>query len=451
MAASQELPKTSKGWHRHVWHLSWPIILANITIPLVGVADVWVMGRLNDPIYIAAVALGATWFSAVYWMLGFLRMGTTGLMAQAYGQLSQARTDQTELYAIFIRAGAIASVLGATLVALQLPLTNLFTWIFRPDLELRNLTEQYYQLRIWGAPGYLIHMVELGVLFGLQRMRETLYLSIGLNVSNLVLDLLFVLGFGMGVEGVALGTLISEWGAAAFGFWLVLRALPGNWPINIPHLWLKEKLAALFSLSGNLVLRTFFVQLPFLAGTQLATGLGQTTLAAHAILMQMFFVMTYSLDAFAHTAETLTGYTFGAKKPVELRQASFYSSLWAFGFAALTALSFYLFGPAIVHFFTVSEEVSEFAIGYLPWLVLAPFFCTWAFLLDGIFIGTTFIRAMRNAMIGSALIWALVLALSFESMQYHAVWMAMCVFMAARGVLLGLAYPSIERAAVSET
>lgn len=457
MAADRPLPRTPAAWHRHIWQLTWPVILANITVPLVGAADVWVMGRIPDPAYIGSVALGATMFSSVYWLFGFLRMGTTGLTAQAYGALA-VDGQPTELFAIMQRALLMAGGLGLLMVLLQYPLAEMLFAIFQPSGQVAEFARKYLVIRIWGAPAFLIYLVELGVLFGLQRMRETLILSIGLNITNLLLDLFFVLGLGMGVEGVAYGTLLSEWGAAIFGALLVWRAL-GPLRARLPagmallggslwrgSLWQGGAALRLVSVSSNLILRTFFVQLPFLAGTQLATGLSDVTLAAHGILMQLFFFMTYSLDGFAHTAETLTGYSYGARDRRALRTASIYCAWWAFALALFTAIVFYLTGPLLIDTFTLSSEVRAFAYDYIPWLALAPLFCTWAFLFDGIFIGTTHIMEMRNAMLISALLWALLLWLTFPSYQYHAVWLAMNAFMLLRGILLGLAYPRIERA-----
>lgn len=402
------------------------------------------MGRNPNPDYIAAVALGAAMFSAVYWLFGFLRMGTTGLTAQAFG-----REAISEVAAIFYRALFIAAALGALIIILQWPLKRLLFALFEPSSEIGELALTYYDLRIWGAPGLLIHLVELGILFGLQRMDYTLILSIGLNVTNIVLDYIFVMLFQLDVFGVALGTVISEWSAAVLGFFLVRSAYGRFHYKSRSHKLLdRQALRQFFHLSSNLVLRTFFVQLPFFAGTVLATQIGDLTLALHGVLMQLFFVMTYSLDAFAHTAESLTGYFYGAKNPINLRRASIYSSAWGLLLALLTGLTFLMFGSDFVAIMTVAPEIQSMANEYMPWLALAPIFCVWAFLLDGIFIGTTHITAMRNAMFFSALLWAIVLFATFETWQYHAVWFGMNLFMLTRALLLFRSYPEIERAAV---
>ncbi len=438
------LPVTPRAWHRRIWRLTWPVILANITIPLVGVADVAVMGRLPDPAYIGAVTLGAALFSAVYWLFGFLRMGTTGLAAQAFGG-----GEVGEIAAIFIRGASVALALGLIIVAVQVPLSILLFTLFDPSAEVAALAADYYEIRVYGAPGLLLYLVVLGVLFGLQRMRDTLWLSVGLNVTNLVLDVVLVLGFDMGVKGVAVGTLISEWGAAIAGMLFVRRALHAigwrpPWPANI---WQPQALRALFHVSGNLVLRTFFVQLPFFVGTVAATRLGDLTLAVHGVLMQLFFVMTYALDGFAHTAETLAGYAYGARQADALRSTTRYCAVWATLLAVLTGVTYISAGELFIGLLTTSEEIRASAAGYLAWVASAPLLCVWAFLFDGIFIGTTRIVEMRNAMFLAALIWIAALWVSYAPFAYHGVWLAMSIFMLSRSILLAFYYPRIERAA----
>lgn len=409
---------------------------------MVGTVDIAVMGRLPDPAYIGAVTLGATLFSSVYWLFGFLRMGTTGLVAQDYG----ASNNPASAIPIFLRGLVIAAVLSLLLLIFQTPLQTLLFTLFSPQGQVAELTAIYFSIRIWGAPGLLLYLVALGVLFGLQRMRDTLWLSIGFNLTNLILDLVLVLGFEMGVAGVATGTVISEWGAAVLGCALVIRAC-GERPRYDASMLEASAMRQLFSVSSNLLLRTFFVQLPFLVGTALATQTGELVLAAHGILMQLFFIMTYALDGFAHTAETLAGYCYGARQRAALRAASIYSSLWALAFGVTAGVIFLLFGEVLIDGFTVSDAVRETAYDYLLWLALVPLFCTGAFLLDGIFIGTTFINEMRNAMMASALLWAGLLWLTWPVFGYHAVWLSMNVFMLLRTGLLLAYYPRIERGA----
>ena len=319
---------TGKLSHARIWSLTWPVIFANVTTPLVGIADVWVMGRMPDPAYIGAVAVGAAIFTALYWLFIFLRMGTTGLVSQAYGAHGADDAVAAEdVVAIAARAMLIALVLGMVIVLLQWPLGVGMFSLFQASEGVEALAESYFSLRIYGVPGFLIHLVNLGVLFGLQEMRATMYLNLSLSTTNLLLDIFFVLGLGLGVEGVALGTVLAEWGAALFGLYLVGRALTRmGWrrrrPANVSD---RQALVRLFDISGNLIVRTFFVNLPFFVNSLVAASMGDVLLAVNAVLMQLFFIAIYGIDGFAHTAETLTGYAYGAGRAVELRRATLLS------------------------------------------------------------------------------------------------------------------------------
>jgi MATE family multidrug resistance protein len=441
---------TGKLSHARIWSLTWPVIFANITTPLVGIADVWVMGRMPDPAYIGAVAVGAAIFTALYWLFIFLRMGTTGLVSQAYGALGADDAGAAdEVVAIASRAMLIAVALAAIILLLQWPLGLGMFSLFQASEGVESLAESYFALRIYGVPGFLIHLVNLGVLFGLQEMRATMYLNLGLSTTNLLLDVFFVLGLGLGVEGVALGTVLAEWGAAAFGLYLVGRALArmGWWrrrPANVTD---RQALVRLFDISSNLILRTFFVNLPFFVNSLVAASMGDVLLAVNAVLMQLFFIAIYGIDGFAHTAETLTGYAYGAGRAPELRRATVLSMFWGFVVAAAMALTYLLFGQAFVDGLTTASAVREAASDFLIWVVMIPFACVGAFLFDGVFIGTTYIREMRNAMAASALVWGIVLYVCLPIWHYHAVWIAMIAFMATRSLLLWGYYGRIEAGA----
>ncbi len=436
------MPATPRQWHGRVWALSWPMILANLAVPLVGAVDTAVMGRLPDARYLGAVAIGAAIMNALYWMLGFLRMGTTGLTAQALGA-----GDQRALAATASQAALAALVLGTALVAAQAPLRGLALWLFEASPNVEALTGDYFSIRIWGAPALLLYLVEMGVLFGLQRMRAALALSLLLNLSNATLDFAFVMGLGWDVKGVATGTLISEWLAAMAGMPLVLRALARQgcqWP-RLQAVLGRQRLAHLFQLSANLVLRTFFVQLPFFLLTALGASLGDVVLAANAVLLQFLHIMAFGLDGFAHTAETLAGYAFGKRDAKGLRRASGYSAVWAGLTACLFSAAYGLFGDNLIALFTNLPEVRATAAAYLPWVAALPLAAVWAFLLDGVFIGATRTAELRNAMFLAAAIYLAVLWLAFEPLGNHGVWLAMLAFMAARGVILGAMYPQLER------
>ncbi|MEM1231994.1 MAG: MATE family efflux transporter, partial [Pseudomonadota bacterium] len=422
--------------HRRVLDLTWPVLLANLTIPMVGTVDTAVMGRLPDPAYIGAVAVGATIFSALYWLFGFLRMGTTGLIAQAFGSGAA-----TELGPIAQRALATALAIAAVLLLAMVPIEALSLALMSSSEGVRALAEGYFSIRIWGAPAALAYLAGLGVLFGLQQMRATLYLSLGFNLTNLLLDLFFVLGLGWDVRGVAAGTVISETLAATAAWWLVARALRAEGASLAPQpgTWARSKLGALLSLNGDLIIRSFFVQAPFFSYTAIGARLGDLTLAANAILMQFFFVMIYAMDAFAHTAETLCGAAYGAGNRPALIAAATRSSQWAFAIAALSAVLLGLAQDPLIALLTSNADVAAEAARFLPWLLLLPLVAVGAFQLDGIFIGMTLALTMRNAMAVSFALYALCLWLALDVLGNHGLWLALVVFMGARGVLLGVA------------
>lgn len=420
------------------------MVLANVTVPMVGLVDTAVMGRLPDPAYIGGVAVGAAVFNAVYWLFGFLRMGTTGLSAQAYGS-----DDAGALAAIAARAIGIALLLGVALVALQVPLLEGLLWFFPASDLVESLASDYYAIRVWGAPALLTHFVVMGMLFGLQRMGTALVVSVLLNVCNVVLDLLFVLGFGWGVEGVAAATLISEWLAAIVGLTLLIRLLRrqgARWPDRAALLD-PQRLTALFQVSVNLIIRTLFVQLPFLTVTAVGAGLGDVVLAANAVLMQLFFVMAYGLDALAHTAESLAGHAFGAGDRRRLRAATGYTLLWSVAIAAAMSLGFAVGGGFFIDALTELPDVRATAREYLPWVVAAPLAAVGAFHLDGVYIGTTRTAELRNCMFMALLVFAATLWLSLHALGNHGLWLSMTAFMVARTALLGALYPRLERQA----
>ncbi len=441
------LPTTPRAWHQRVWSLSWPVILANITIPLVGVVDTAVMGRMPDAAYIGAVAVGATIFSSVYWLFGFLRMGTTGLAAQASG-----RGDVRELSRVAWRGWGVALAIAALVVLAQWPLAALMFWIFDASGAVEDFARTYFAIRIWGAPALMLYMVSLGMLFGTQRVRATLGLSLLLNLTNVVLDLLFVLVLGWGVAGVAAATLISEWLTGLTSLAVVIGALrrAGFERTWLAGLWRGGEVRNLFAVSGNLIIRSFFVQLPFFLFTVVGARLGDLVLAANAVLMQFFHIMAFGLDAFAHTAETLSGYAFGARNRQALRSAVRVSLSWAAGFALVIALVYALLGTSLISALTTLPDVRAAAAELLPWAIASPLLAVAAFHFDGVFIGTTRTAELRNSMFVATSCYLLVLYLTLDPLGNHGLWLAMSTFLVSRSVLLAALYPRIERLAAAE-
>ncbi len=431
----------SESMHRRVLVLTAPIILSNLSIPLLGAVDTAVMGHLPDPAYIGGVAIGALIFSYIYWGFGFLRMGTTGLVAQAHGA-----GDAIELRAILGRAGLLALGLAGLLLLFQRPLGMLAFAILESTPEVESLAGSYYAIRVWGAPAALLNYVAWGWLIGVQRMRSALALSVFMNGLNIVLDLVLVVGLGHGIAGVALATLISEWSALALAAWLVMRVLRytgGAW--SRERILDGERIAGLLRVNADIFIRTLCLVSAFAWFTAQGARMGNDLLAANAILLNFQTFMAYGLDGFAHASEALIGSAVGAGDRQLLRRAVRTTTIWAFGTAALFALVYAGAGRMIIAVLTSIPEVRATAAIYLPWVAVSPLISVWSFQLDGIFIGATRTPEMRNGMLISLGLFLAAGWFLIPRMGNHGLWLALMVFMVIRAIFLGAWYPRIAR------
>ena len=435
------LPTTRAGWYRRVWSVAWPIMLSNVSVPLVGIVDTAVVGHLPNPVFIGAVALGAVVFSFLYWGFGFLRMGTTGLVAQDIG----AR-DYDELRATLARALILASVLGLAILILRAPAGELAFWALEGSSMVEGFAKQYYAVRVFAAPAALVNYVVLGFVIGIQNTRAALALMLLLNITNVLLDLLFVMGFGWGVEGVAAASLISEYSAAVFGLLLIRRILSrldGRWQSY--RLFDRSRLRTLLSVNLNIFVRTLCLIFAFFHFTSASARLGDIVLAANAVLMHFYTFMAYSLDGFAHAVEALAGAAFGSRNRRAFLNAVHASTVCAGLVAVLYCLVYAAFGGSIVALVTGISEVRTTAGEFLPWLAIAPIVSVWSFQLDGIFIGTTSTVAMRNAMLLSLAAFLIAVWLLLPLWGNHGLWAALMVLMVTRAITLGIWYPRIVR------
>ncbi len=429
-------------WNSRVWRLAGPIILANISTPLLGAVDTAVMGHLPDPAYIGGVAIGAVIFDFLFWGFGFLQMSTSGFTAQAQGA-----GDRTEVRATLIRAMALAVALGLLLILLQVPIVALTFAMMDTSPQVEGLARSYYAIRIWSAPFALANYVILGWLLGQQRAGLILVLQLALNGTNIALDLLFVVGFGWGIEGVALATLIAQVCGIALAFVFVRKALVTRDPsITWSRLADRRRLTALLHVNTNIMIRTLCLIFGFAYFTARGAEMGDLILAANAVLMQFLFVSAYAMDGFANAVEVLAGNALGRRSRSDFRRAVQVSTLWALGFAILSALIFWLMGTQIIALFSDIPEVRLTAIAYLPWMVVAPLISVWSFQLDGIFVGTTRSAEMRNAMIASLAVYLAACWLLIPALGNHGLWLSLMVFMAARTITLGFYFPRLERA-----
>ncbi len=428
--------------YRRVWALAWPIMLSNLSIPLVGAVDTAVMGHMPDPAYIGAVAIGASLFSVLFWSFGFLRMGTTGFVAQAYGV-----GDGHEARMAFTRALLVAGVLALAILALQWPTAVIAFAIIDGSESVTTLARSYFDIRIWSAPAAFANYALLGTLIGLQNTRAVLVHQLVLNGTNVALDLLFVPVLGFGVEGVALASVIAEFTAVGLGVWLVLREL-GRLPVSRPRtrLFDRERLSALFAVNGNILIRTLCLVASFFWFAATGARIGETELAANAVLMQLLFFLAYGLDGFAHAAEGLAGSAWGRRKRTHFTAAIRTTTVSACGVALIFTLIYAGLGTTFISWMTDQESVRSTAATYLPWMIAAPLIAVWSFQLDGIFIGTTRTVEMRNAMLISFLfflfaVWALVPLLG-----NHGLWLALMLFLALRAATLFAYMPRLQRA-----
>ncbi len=427
--------------HKKVLQLAWPIILSNLSIPLVGVVDTAVVGQLSHPRYMAAVAVGAIIFSSVFWVFGFLRMGTTGFVSQAYG-----RNNSQQVSLAFLRALLIALLLAFIVIGLQQPIRWLAFSLMDANPEVTATAESYYAIRIWSAPATFINYCILGTLIGLQRMRLALFTQLVLNGTNILLNLYFVLVLKMDVEGVALSSAISDYLAAGFGLWLLreyIRPLLVSPNATIQRVMQRSELLALFRVNGNLFIRTLFLTSAFFFFTAQSAKFGTVVLAANAILINMLQMLAYGLDGFAQAAEALVGGAYGKRDRKAFSLAVRSSMLWAGIAAVLIAGLYALFGSTIIRLMTGIEAVILIAESYLPWLIAAPVLAVWSYQFDGIFIGATQTTIMRNT-VGIALgIYIIVALLSMPYWGNHALWASMMLFLLLRGVSLALYYPKL--------
>ncbi len=438
--AAPTLPAEGK-WHGRVWRLAAPMILANVSVPLLGAVDTAVVGHMPEAYYLGAVAIGAVVFTFIYWGFGFLRMGTTGLTAQALGA-----GDADEVRAALARAMLIAVVLGIAILVLQWPLAWLAFWLFEASAEVESLAQSYYAIRIWGAPAALANYAILGWFVGMQRVRAALGIQVFLNALNIALDLWFVLGLGWGVEGVAVATAISEYSAVVVGLWMLRRMLaPLGGRFVRAQILDRERIVRTLAVNRDIFIRTMCLLIGFAYFTAIGARMGDAVLAANAVLMNFLSIMAYGLDGFAHAAEALVGGAVGARDRGAFRAAVRVTTIWAALVAVLVVVAYAVLGVVLIAILTGVAEVRTLASEYLVWAVAYPVVAVWAFQLDGIFIGATRGPDMRNAMIVSLIVFIAATAVLVPLWGNHGLWLSMLIFAAARTLSLGARLRAVER------
>ncbi|MDC1536066.1 MATE family efflux transporter [Candidatus Thioglobus sp.] len=426
--------------HKRVLGVAIPIVLANATIPILGAVDTAVVGQLGLAAPIGAVGIGAIIITAIYWLFGFLRMGTTGLTAQAIGS-----GDSPEASALLVRGVIIGLVAGLILIIAQVPIFLGALQLSPASMEVEGLAQKYLQIRVYSAPAAIALFGITGWLIAKEKTRAVLLLQLVLNGINIALDLVFVLKLGWGVEGVAIATLIAEWSGLIFGLWLAREGFNNGYWRNWVQILDRARLLQMAKINSDIMIRSILLEIGFVSFLFLGSSFDDATLAANQVLIQFLHITAYALDGFAFAAEALVGQALGAKNRPLFRRAVIMTSQWGLGSVILMALAFFVFGNSIINVMTTAEDVRAVSYEYLPWMVLGPLAGVAAWMLDGVFIGATRTADMRNMMFISFCIYLIALAILLPSYGNHGLWASLIIFSIARGVTLGFKYPALEK------
>ncbi len=412
------------------------MILSNVSVPLLGMVDTGVTGHLDSPVYLGAVAIGSTIFSFLYMGMNFLRMGTTGIAAQRFGA-----NDNDGLRVSLGQAVIVSTLIAALMIVLQIPIGQTAVSLIGAEPEIEAFALQYFSIRIWSAPGTLANYVLIGWFLGCQNARVPLLIFLTINITNIVLDLIFVIGLGMKVDGVALASVIAEYSGLLVGLAFVAGALKkrtGHWPLA--RLFNVRAYAAFFAINAHLFIRTMALMFTFAFITAQGARFGGLILAANAILMNLQMLTAFVLDSFAHSAEALVGKAVGERCRESLEEAVRLTLKWSLIFAAGFCVFYVVTGPLLIRLLTDLNEVRDTAMRYLPWLIVSPLVSVWSYLYDGVYVGATRARDMRNIMVFSTLIIFLPAWFLLQGYGNHGLWLAFTLFMASRSIGMHIGY-----------
>ncbi len=419
-----------------MWRIAAPMTLSNLSVPLLGMVDTGVTGHLESSAYLGAVAIGASIFTFLYIGMNFLRMGTTGIAAQSFGA-----NDNDGLRAALGQALIVSLVIATMLILLQVPISALALKLLGGDVETQKFAAEYFSIRIWSAPGTLANFAIIGWFIGLQNARIPLAIFLTINVTNIVLDLLFVVVLGMKVDGVALASVIAEYSGLVVGGLFVISALrqrSGHWPVH--RLTNISAYKAFFAINANLFVRTMVLVFTLSFITAQGARLGGIVLAANAVLMNFQFLTALGLDGIAHAAEALVGKAIGEKRRDALQQTVRLTLQWSLIFAVGFAAFYMLAGEFIIKILTDLPDVRDAAIRYLPWMIASPIVSVWCFLYDGVYVGATRAKAMRNVMVFSTIAVFLPAWYLLQPLGNDGLWLAFLLFMASRGIGMHIGY-----------
>jgi len=442
------LPKfTDLEQHKQLLLLALPMILSNITVPLLGLVDTAVIGHLPKAYYLGGSTIGAMIITSIVWLCGFLRMSTTGLSAQAFGL-----NDIDKNLLVLFRGLIVAFTLGLIFVILQYPFINVALDLAGGSEQVTIYARQYSEIRIWGFPASLGNLVILGWLIGNHQTKSVMTILIITNLLNVILDLIFVFGFHWQVQGVALATLIAEYCGMIMGLSIIfsrykssVKLLLKGSRLLLSSLIERSSLFGYFQLNRDILIRTLCLEICFIFITFQGARLGDNVVAANAILMNFLLLISFGLDGIANATEAMVGKAHGEKDKSKLSNTVNIALAWTGIFAVAYSLLFIFFGENLLLLISDIPSVVDFAKGYLFWMMLLPVVACWCYLFDGVYIGLMQAKAMRNSMVIATfacffpLWWLLKHALPLE-MGNHALWASFSFFMLARGATLAWHY-----------
>ena len=421
--------------NKEILRLAIPNIISNISVPLLSTVDTALMGHLSS-VHLGAVGVGSMIFNFIYWNFGFLRMGTTGMTAQAFGKKSE-----TEISHTLGRSLLVAMGLATFLLILQFPFEWISIHLMQVESNQVDLVSTYFRIRIWAAPATLASYALLGWFFGMQNAMIPLYITILVNLVNIGLSFFFIIGLGMGVEGVAWSTVIAQYGGVALGIWFLINKYKSY--VSAFNQAIYRDMGAIkrfFSINRDLFIRTLGLTMAFAFFYSQSSAAGTTILALNVILLQFVNWMSYGIDGFAFAAESMVGKYKGANSKPGVNQTIRLSMIWGFGLAVLFSLGYALFSTPLIQIFTLDDLILQESKSYLIYMILFPVAGFLCYIWDGIYIGLTASKTMRNAMIFSFIIFLASYYLIATEYGNHGLWIALLVFLLGRGVIQSVLY-----------
>jgi len=422
-----------------VFTIAGPAMVANLTTPLLGIVSTAAIGRLGEASLLGGVAMASVAFDCVFWLFGFLRMGTVAFTAQALGA-----QDRVEIRAVLARSLMLACAIGLTLVALHRPLGLLILGLMGGSEAVTAAATRYFSIRVWSAPFALTNYALLGWFVGQARMRTALTLQVAINFVNIVATVALVIFLDYGIAGAASAAVIAEAVGTAYGFIAARPLLKGGFRAILPITFNREKLLHLMAVNRDIMIRTASLIAAFFFFTAQGARSGEVTLAANAVLYNFMMIGGFFLDGLANAAEQLCGRSFGARDATGFRNAARLVSSWAFGFGVSLTIAFLVFGSPLIDLMTASAEVRATAREFLVYAALAPTCGVMAYCFDGIYVGAAWARDMRNLMI-AAIATYLIAWYLLQPFGNAGLWIALLIFLTSRGLYQAARFPALAR------